>query len=99
MRLKQTRRRFLAGLSLASAGGLVRVPRPLAGEPPLETTTVRFQKPGLCVSSLYIAEELLRAEGFTDIRYLQEPEFGGIGLIRGEVDFCPGLCLAGRQGD
>jgi NitT/TauT family transport system substrate-binding protein len=74
---------------------VIRGPWAEAAEGPLETTTVRFQKPGLCVSSLYIAEELLRAEGFTDIRYLQAPEFGGIGPIRGEVDFAPVYALEG----
>jgi NitT/TauT family transport system substrate-binding protein len=95
MRMTQTRRRFLTTLSLVGAAGLVCPPRVLAAEGPLETTTVRFQKPGLCVSSLYIAEELLRAEGFTDIHYLQAPEFGGIGPIRGEVDFAPTYALQG----
>jgi NitT/TauT family transport system substrate-binding protein len=58
-------------------------------EPPPETTTVRIQKPALCVSSLYFAEELLRAEGFTDIRYVDAPEAGAIGSVHGEVDFSP----------
>ena len=49
MPMMQTRRQLLAGLSLASVGGLVRAPRTLAGEPPLETTIVRLQMPGLCV--------------------------------------------------
>jgi NitT/TauT family transport system substrate-binding protein len=89
MPLIQTRRRFLTTLSLAGATSLICAPRVMGGEGALETATVRFQNPGLCVSSLYIAEELLRAEGFTDIRYVEAPEFGGIGPIRGEVDFAP----------
>jgi NitT/TauT family transport system substrate-binding protein len=60
----------------------------LAAEGALETTTVRLQKPGLCVSSLYIAEELLRAEGFSDIRYVDAP-MGTIGPAHGEADFAP----------
>jgi len=89
------RRRFISGLAAAGAASLIRARYAEAAEGPLETTTVRFQKPGLCVSSLYIAEELLRAEGFTDIRYLQAPEFGGLGPIRGEVDFAPAYALQG----
>jgi NitT/TauT family transport system substrate-binding protein len=69
MSVVQTRRQFLTTLSLGGAAGLLRAQPSPAVEGTLETTTVRFVKPGLCVSSVYIAEELLRAEGFTDIRY------------------------------
>ena len=42
-----------------------------ADEGPPETTTVRLPKiPGICIAPVYVAEELLRAEGFTDIRYM-----------------------------
>jgi NitT/TauT family transport system substrate-binding protein len=89
MALFQTRRGFLGGIAAAGAAGLIRAPRAEAAEGPLETTTVRFQKPGLCVSSLYIAEELLRAEGFTDIRYV-DASMGATGPVaRGKVDFAP----------
>ena len=65
MPMTQTRRRFLTTLSLAGAAGLVRAPRALAAEGPLETTTVRIVKsPGICLAPQYVAEELLRAEGF-----------------------------------
>ena len=90
MALIQTRRGFLGGIAAVGAAGLIRDPRAEAADGPLETTTVRIQKPGgLCGSSLYIAEELLRAEGFTDIRYADAPEAGAIGTIHGEVDFSP----------
>ena len=88
--MAQTRRRFLTTLSLAGAAGLIRAPRAEAAEGALETTTVRLQAPGLCVSSLYIAEALLRAEGFTDIRYDDASDIGAIAPVaRGEVDFAP----------
>ena len=90
MALMQTRRTFLGGIAAASAAGLIPVPRAEAAEGRLETTTVRLQKPALCVSSLYIADELLRAEGFTDIRYIDPPEPGAIGPVHGEIDFSPG---------
>jgi NitT/TauT family transport system substrate-binding protein len=65
----QTRRRFLTTLSLAGAGGFVRGPPLQAAEGALETTTVRLMKhPVICIAPQYVAEELLRAEGFTDIR-------------------------------
>ena len=89
MPMTQTRRRFLTTLSLAGAAGLVGAPRALAAEGPLETNTVRLENPALCVASLYVAEELLRAEGFTDIRYVVVPPGTTEAVARGEVDFGP----------
>jgi NitT/TauT family transport system substrate-binding protein len=69
MRIGQTRRRILSTLGLGAAAGLVHIPRPLA-EDRLETTTVRIVKtPSICQAPAYVAEQLLRDEGFTDIRY------------------------------
>jgi NitT/TauT family transport system substrate-binding protein len=71
MPIMQTRRRFLTTLSLAGAAGLVFPPPARAAEAPLETTSVRILRfPGICIAPQYIAAELLRAEGFTDIRYV-----------------------------
>jgi NitT/TauT family transport system substrate-binding protein len=70
----QTRRRFLTTLSLAGATGFLRAPRALAAEGALETTTVRLAKiPVICFAPQYVCEALLRAEGFTDIRYMDTP--------------------------
>jgi NitT/TauT family transport system substrate-binding protein len=59
-------------------------------EPVLETTSVRLAKiSGICIAPQYVAEELLRAAGFTDVRYVASEV--GIGqseaIARGEVDF------------
>ena len=54
----QTRRRFLTTLSAAGAPALLGIRPSRAAEGTLETTTVRFQKPGLCVSSLYSVAHL-----------------------------------------
>ena len=84
----QTRRRFLTTLSLAGADGPLRTPRALAAEGALETTTVRIAKgPGICVAPQYIAAELLRAEGFTDVRYVEGPPGAVAPLAHGKVDF------------
>jgi NitT/TauT family transport system substrate-binding protein len=65
-----TRRRFLTTLSLGSAIGAVR-PAGLAAEAASETTTLRFTRsPSVCLAPQYVAEDLLRAEGFSDIRYV-----------------------------
>ena len=85
-----TRRRFLTTLSVAGAAGLVHVPRTLAAEGALETTTVRLPKsPSICVAPEDVAEELLRAEGFTDIRYVPLPVAGNVpdGIEHGAIDF------------
>jgi NitT/TauT family transport system substrate-binding protein len=68
----QTRRRFLTTLSVAGAAEFVRAPRARAAEGLPETTSVRLARdPGICLAPQYAAEELLRAEGLTDIRYLE----------------------------
>jgi NitT/TauT family transport system substrate-binding protein len=67
----QTRRRFLATTTLASAAGLIVTPPALAGEPPLETTTVRLGNTLAAYDApIHAAADLLRAEGFTDVRYV-----------------------------
>jgi NitT/TauT family transport system substrate-binding protein len=89
MPMIQTRRRFLTTLSLAGAAGLVRAPRALAAEGALETTAVRLTKiTNVCIAPQFVAEELLRAEGFTDIRYIDTPP-GALSQAvgKGEVDF------------
>ena len=86
----QTRRRFLATLSLAGAAGLVRAPQSRAAEGTLETTSVRFMRtPSLCHAPQFVAEELLRAEGFTDIRYIESKSTAEINeaVASGKVDF------------
>jgi NitT/TauT family transport system substrate-binding protein len=90
MQIIQNRRDFLTSASLAAAAGLVGVGRPLADEGPLETTAIRLTSAsGICVAPQYLAGELLRADGFTEISYVAAP--GGLataGLTaRGEADF------------
>ena len=67
-----SRRRFVGGLTLAGATGLLGLhPRSIAAEPPLETTTLRLvYSPATCAYQ-YVVEELLRAEGFTDLHYMK----------------------------
>src|SRR6266436_580285 len=94
MPMMQTRRRFLTTLSLASAASVVRAPPAPAAEGPLETTTVRLTRvPAICQAPQYIAEELLRSDGFTDIRYVDTPTDAIAPAVgRGEADF--GLAAA-----
>ena len=85
----QSRRHFLTTLSAAGAAGIFGSRRSLADEPPPETTTIRLAKiPSICIAPQYAAEELLRAEGFTDVRYVTVPLPADVeALARGEVDF------------
>jgi len=74
MQWAPSRRRVLATLSSATAAGLIGGARGMAQEAPPETTTIRLVKiPGICVAPQYVAEELLRTEGFTDIQYFESP--------------------------
>ena len=68
-----TRREFLSTATLAGAGTLLGLRSDsLAAEPPPETTRIRlFSIPGVCVAPQYVAEELLRGEGFTDVQYVK----------------------------
>jgi NitT/TauT family transport system substrate-binding protein len=68
-----SRRRFLGGVTLVGTARLLGLrPRPVAAEPPPETTRLRLvQSPAICISPLYVAEELLQSEGFTDVQYVK----------------------------
>jgi NitT/TauT family transport system substrate-binding protein len=86
-----TRREFVSGLTLAGTAGLLGVWTKTAGgaEPPPETTRLRLIRvPTICGAPQYIAEELLRDEGFTDVQYF--PKAGGADVARalasGECD-------------
>jgi NitT/TauT family transport system substrate-binding protein len=67
-----SRRETLKGLSALTLGlGMIGT-RAMATESPPETTHVRLAKfPSVCQAPVYVAEELLRAEGFTDISYVE----------------------------
>ena len=84
-----SRRSVLAGLSLAGAVGLVGVRSSCADEAPPEITTIRIAKPSagsICMAPQYAAEALLRAEGFTDVRYVAAASTDAL-MARGQVDF------------
>jgi NitT/TauT family transport system substrate-binding protein len=97
MYIIQNRRRFLTGLSAAGAAGLLGARPTLAREPPPEVTTVRITaNPSICLAPTYIADDLLRAEGFTDIQHVKvlggftAPEL----VARGEIDFGQSSAMA-----
>ena len=90
MQIVQTRRRFLAGLTAGAAAGLLGAPQSLHAESPPETTGVRLAKiPGICVAPQYVAEEFLRAEGFTEVAYVATGAGAAqaTAVANGEIDF------------
>ncbi|OGQ98693.1 MAG: hypothetical protein A2521_05425 [Deltaproteobacteria bacterium RIFOXYD12_FULL_57_12] len=91
-----SRREFLEGVALAGAAAVVGW-RPEFGmaavEPPPETTTLRIHKgKPACWAPLYVAEPLLREEGFTDIQYVfgHGPEVAKM-TVEGAIDLSAGF--------
>ena len=90
MQSTQSRRRFLSTISSVGVASLVRARCSFAQEAPPETTAIRLSKiSSICIAPQYVADELLRAEGFTDIRYVATDAGipAALSLARGEVDF------------
>jgi NitT/TauT family transport system substrate-binding protein len=74
MALLQSRREFTASLSLAGTAALIGSAPALADAGPPETTTVRLGRwigDAYCWASLYLAGELMRADGLSDVRYVE----------------------------
>ena len=92
----QTRRSFLAMTAMAGAAGILPQRRAWAVEPDLETTTVRLGRmPVICFAPQYVCEALLRADGFTDVRYVDTTiETQAEDLGSGKLDFQSNLPLS-----
>jgi NitT/TauT family transport system substrate-binding protein len=89
--LRETsRREFVSRLTLAGTAAVLGLrPDLAAAEPPPETKTIKLVKiSGICIAPQYVAEELLQAEGFTDVQYVKAT--AGIGtakaLAAGDAD-------------
>ena len=88
-----TRREFLSAAALAGGSTVLGFQSDAYGaEAPPETTRLRLHKTSsLCNTSLYVAEELLRAEGFTEIQYFGDQDTttgvpGARAMAAGEFD-------------
>jgi NitT/TauT family transport system substrate-binding protein len=94
-------------LTFAGTAGLLgTLPRSAAAEPPPETTKLRVHHSlSLCLAPQYVAEKLLRAEGFTEVNYVTHEDSGGLyeGLASGAADigndFAPMLIMHVDAGD
>jgi NitT/TauT family transport system substrate-binding protein len=87
MQSKNSRRRVLGTLASVAAAGLAGGVRGSAQEAPPETATIRLAKiPGICIAPQYVAEELLRGEGFTNVQYVELPVNVYSGFTAGTID-------------
>lgn len=71
------------------AAAVLGAPSRTLAEPSPETTRIRLVKtPSMCTAPQYVAKELLRAEGFSDVQYV--PDVVEVGTSRpialGEAD-------------
>jgi NitT/TauT family transport system substrate-binding protein len=101
MAITQGRRRFVTNAAWAGAAGLGGFGvaglgdrgKSFAAEPPPEITTIRFEKDPVTCIAPQVVQALLRAEGFTDIRYVELTETNSrvspipAMLVHDEVDF------------
>jgi NitT/TauT family transport system substrate-binding protein len=89
MTFLRTRRSFLGTAGLAAAG-IAGMPVMAGAEPPPETTTIRISRQrALCVAPQYIADDLLRVEGFSNIEYVPFDSNAALtkGVATGAIDF------------
>ena len=101
------RREFMQGASVIAAASALGVPGPtLAAETPLETTKIALARdPTICPAPTYVAEELLKTEGFTEVRYVPMdtdeniPQLLSSGKADLSTDAAPILILGIDAGD
>jgi NitT/TauT family transport system substrate-binding protein len=98
------RRDFVKALVAGSAGVLGHALMGFAADPPPETTRIRLSRYPFdvaCVAPMWVAEELLRAEGFKTIEYVSIKGDSDL-LATGKIDMmfydAPGLILAVDEG-
>ncbi len=85
-----TRREFANGMALTAAAVILGIsPKPADAEPPPEITRLtlpKFPFDHACLAPQWIADDLLRAEGFTDIQYRTSTDYIG-DLVAGKINF------------
>jgi NitT/TauT family transport system substrate-binding protein len=88
--IRSSRREFLAATMLGTSALLNLDPVPAGSESPPETTRIGINRiEGICVAPQYVAEELLRAEGFSDVNYVPMTIAEvSRAVALGEVDVC-----------
>jgi NitT/TauT family transport system substrate-binding protein len=81
---------------ITSAGGIAMLAGcqsapPVVGSLQADVESPRLrvvQTPSMCQSPLYVAQDLLRREGFTDLQYVKKPgpKWNGLAIASGEAD-------------
>ena len=85
-----SRRRFLEQAGVLGIAPLIGSAVAAGTEPPPETTRIRLlHLPAICAAPQYVAEELLRMEGFKEIEYVELIDTktpGAYHIARGKAD-------------
>src|SRR6185369_7699552 len=91
-RVSWSRRGFVRGLTVAGAANLLGMRAGhAAAEPPPETTSLRLVlSPAVCFAPQFVAKELLRSEGFTDVQYVRAEGGPYRALAERQADFNTG---------
>lgn len=76
------RRAFMLRAAVLATVTAIPSMRSAHAEPPPEVTRIRLShQPAVCFAPTYVAEELLRLEGFTDVVYVKTEKDGSIGTL------------------
>jgi NitT/TauT family transport system substrate-binding protein len=88
----QTRRRFLRSAALVGVAGMLPLLAARAAEPAPETMTIKLPiDPAMCTMPQMITRQLLQAEGFTEVHFVNEPPGNPSKLLaQGDVDLMVG---------
>ncbi|MEO6024009.1 MAG: ABC transporter substrate-binding protein [Burkholderiales bacterium] len=77
-----TRRQFLESNSALGAASLLGLSPPAAAEPPPEIGRIRIAKiPAICLAPEYLAEEMLKLEGFTQVEFPELDNLDGHSIL------------------
>lgn len=76
------RRRFLQQASALGLASVLGLSREASAEPPPEITRIRLVRtPAICLAPQYVAEDLLHAEGFSEVDYVKIDQGNGLEAI------------------
>jgi NitT/TauT family transport system substrate-binding protein len=77
-----TRRRFLAETSALGAASLIGLPQVASADPPPEISRIRLLKlTAICTAPQYLAKEMLRLEGFSDVEHVAIKESDNVRYV------------------
>lgn len=87
MKIEFSRRKFLSGASVLGISSLCGLPTIASAEPPPEVTKLRLvHTPAICLAPQYLIEDLLEAEGFTEVEYVDIHHGAPKVIVDGDAD-------------